>query len=261
MEHGYTGTEEQWLASLVGAKGEKGDKGDKGDKGADGGGGGSGEKGAKGDTGAAGKSAYDLAVQQGFGGTLDEWLASLKGADGAAGQAGAAGAAGAAGRDGRDGKDGKSAYDLAVERGYEGTLDEWLSSLSSGGLSQDIYTGENEDGSRFIWVNGSEGTSDGGGSGVTDRTTVQSAVKGVYVDANNDVVMVTDNEELIVVGHVDEEAAETSDGKLKIREMDGRDRQARTTARAGLLVSVISFFSNAGELVWTLYKKKKMLLG
>ncbi|WP_445429475.1 hypothetical protein [Bacillus atrophaeus] len=37
--------------------------------------------GTKGTTGAAGKnglSAYELAVQQGFTGTLDEWLASLK---------------------------------------------------------------------------------------------------------------------------------------------------------------------------------------
>lgn len=34
VEHGYEGTEEEWLASLVGATGAKGDKGDKGDTGA-----------------------------------------------------------------------------------------------------------------------------------------------------------------------------------------------------------------------------------
>lgn len=47
----------------------------KGDPGA------TGATGAKGTTGAAGKnglSAYELAVKQGFTGTLDEWLASLK---------------------------------------------------------------------------------------------------------------------------------------------------------------------------------------
>ncbi|MBT2714079.1 hypothetical protein J7E23_14715 [Pseudomonas sp. ISL-88] len=47
-------------------------EGDKGDTGA---------TGSKGATSAAGKdglSAYELAVQQGFTGTLDEWLASLK---------------------------------------------------------------------------------------------------------------------------------------------------------------------------------------
>lgn len=33
VANGYEGTEEQWLASLVGAKGDKGEKGEKGDKG------------------------------------------------------------------------------------------------------------------------------------------------------------------------------------------------------------------------------------
>ena len=72
-------------------KGEKGDKGDKGDAGE------KGDKGDKGDTGASGKdgvdgvdgtngvdgkSAYDIAVDNGFEGTEAEWLESLKGADG-----------------------------------------------------------------------------------------------------------------------------------------------------------------------------------
>ena len=47
--------------------------------------------------GAYGKSAYELAVQEGYIGTLDEWLASLHGTDGRDG---------ADGRDGKDGKDG-----------------------------------------------------------------------------------------------------------------------------------------------------------
>lgn len=36
---------------------------------------------------------------------------------------------GADGKDGTDGKDGKSAYEIAVENGYEGTEKEWLASL------------------------------------------------------------------------------------------------------------------------------------
>ena len=55
VEHGFVGTEEEWLASLqgaVGAQGEKGDKGDKGDTGAQGE---KGDKGDKGDTGAQGQ--------------------------------------------------------------------------------------------------------------------------------------------------------------------------------------------------------------
>ena len=76
-----------------------------------------GDKGDTGATGAAGsdgKSAYELAVENGYQGTLTEWLASLVGEAGVAGT---------------DGTDGKSAYELAVENGYQGTLTEWLASL------------------------------------------------------------------------------------------------------------------------------------
>lgn len=87
---GYTGTFEEWVASLTGKDGEDG---------AD---------------GADGKSAYELAVEKGYEGTLEEWLHSL---------------VGAAGEDGKDGKDGKSVFELAVENGFKGTLAEWLESL------------------------------------------------------------------------------------------------------------------------------------
>ena len=50
-----------------------------------------GEKGDKGDTGADGKSAYEVAVTNGYSGTQAQWLASLKGADGAPGKDGSAG--------------------------------------------------------------------------------------------------------------------------------------------------------------------------
>lgn len=52
-----------------------------------------------------GGSAYQLARQQGYGGTLTAWLASLVGAAGA------------------------SAYDIARELGYGGTKTQWLASL------------------------------------------------------------------------------------------------------------------------------------
>lgn len=61
--------------------------------------------------GMAGKSAYELAVEKGYQGTEEEWLASLNGSNG------------------NDGDDGKSAYELAVENGYQGTEEEWLASL------------------------------------------------------------------------------------------------------------------------------------
>lgn len=58
--------------------------------------------------GTDGKSAYEVAVSEGFKGTKEEWLASLKGATG---------------------DDGKSAYQVAVETGYTGTKAQWVASL------------------------------------------------------------------------------------------------------------------------------------
>ena len=55
--------------------------------------------------GPRGYSAYEVAVQDGFEGTEEEWLASLQGYDG------------------------KSAYEIAVEDGFVGTEEEWLASL------------------------------------------------------------------------------------------------------------------------------------
>ena len=52
----------------------------------------------------SGLSAYELAVQQGYDGTLEDWLQSLQG---------------------------KSAYEIAVEHGYSGTEDEWIGRLNS----------------------------------------------------------------------------------------------------------------------------------
>lgn len=53
-----------------------------------------------------GKSAYELAVQKGYEGTLEEWLESLVGPEG------------------------ESAYDIAKKYGFEGTEEEWLATLS-----------------------------------------------------------------------------------------------------------------------------------
>ena len=71
--------------------------------------------------GVDGKSAYELAVENGYQGTLEQWLASLVGEAGAPGKDGANGSNGEDGKDGADGKNGKSAYELAVANGYKGT--------------------------------------------------------------------------------------------------------------------------------------------
>jgi hypothetical protein len=130
VQHGYSGTEEQWLASLKGDKGDKGDrgfsayelaqqagfpgdeaawraslKGDKGDQGIQ---------------GIQGISAYEVAKKNGFNGTEVEWLASLKGDKGDKGDKG---------NTGEKGDTGDSAYALAINNGFKGTEQQWLSSL------------------------------------------------------------------------------------------------------------------------------------
>ena len=56
-----------------------------------------------------GKSAYDIAVEYGFNGSEQDWVLSLKG---------------------EPGKDGLSAYEIAViNHGFVGTEEEWLDSL------------------------------------------------------------------------------------------------------------------------------------
>lgn len=104
--------------------------------------------------GANGKSAYEIAVEHGFVGDEQAWLDSLKGApgtpgapgadgkdgedgkdgqDGAPGQDGADGVNGTDGADGADGapgKPGKSAYEIAVQYGYQGSEQEWLAQFS-----------------------------------------------------------------------------------------------------------------------------------
>ena len=70
-----------------------------------------GEKGDDGYQGSDGKSAYQVARDNGFEGTETQWLASLRG------------------ENGYQGSDGKSAYDIARDNGFTGTQQEWLDSL------------------------------------------------------------------------------------------------------------------------------------
>ena len=91
VEHGFVGTEVEWLESLKGINGKDGVNGKDGCDGRngvdglpgkDGKNGADGLPGRDGIDGTDGKSAYIIAVEHGFSGTETEWLQSLKGADG-----------------------------------------------------------------------------------------------------------------------------------------------------------------------------------
>lgn len=76
QQGGYTGTKEEWLASL---KGQKGNQGNPGARGVEG------PRGIPGVNGLPGASAYEIAKAKGFTGTDVQWLESLKGQKGDAG--------------------------------------------------------------------------------------------------------------------------------------------------------------------------------
>lgn len=99
--------------------------------------------GQSGANGQDGKSAYQIAVENGYSGTVSEWLNSLKGTDG---------------QNGADGQNGKSAYELAVENGYSGSVSQWLLSLK-GADGQNGTNGTNGKSAYEIAVdNGFSGT-------------------------------------------------------------------------------------------------------
>ena len=166
-EHGFEGSEEEWLESLRGPQGEVGPMGPEGPKGKTGASaymawktipgneegtvedfmeslrgevGPQGPQGEKGDKGENGLSAYMLAkTYDGFVGSMQEWLDTLVGPIGPAGEKGEAfkyedftpeQLAALKGPIGEKGENGLSAYMLAKKYdGFEGTLPEWLDSL------------------------------------------------------------------------------------------------------------------------------------
>ena len=87
-----------------------------------------------------GKSAYEVAVENGFVGTETEWLESLKGKAGEAGDPGKAGDAGTDGYPGLPGKPGLSPFELLqFNENYQKTVEEWLASLK-GSDAKDGHT-------------------------------------------------------------------------------------------------------------------------
>ncbi|WP_216071640.1 hypothetical protein [Acinetobacter indicus] len=173
VANGYTGTEQQWLESLVGAAGANGTDGKSAYELAV-------ENGYEGTIqewldgltieviGAVGKSAYELAVENGFEGSLTDWLASLKGEQGEAGQ---------------DGSDGKSAYELAQDKGYTGTLEQWLSALkgeagADGQSAYEIAVANGYTGTEQQWLESLVGAA--GANGTDGKSAYELAVENGY---------------------------------------------------------------------------------
>ena len=141
-ENGFTGTEQEWLESLKGEMGPQGPVGPQGEMGPQGPVGPQGPQGEKGDafkyedftpeqlkdlvknieSGADGKSAFEIAKENGFTGTEQEWLESLKGEMGPQGPVGP---------QGEMGPQGFSAYAAwrSLEGNANGTVEDFMNSL------------------------------------------------------------------------------------------------------------------------------------
>lgn len=88
--------------------------------------------------GGAGKSAYELAVENGYVGTLAQWLLSLQGEKGEKGEPGIQGIQGIQGVQGEqgiqgakgdNGQNGKSCYEIAVSHGFTGSEADFVASM------------------------------------------------------------------------------------------------------------------------------------
>ncbi|MBR2364288.1 MAG: hypothetical protein IKA79_03710 [Lentisphaeria bacterium] len=107
--------------------------------------------------GPAGKSAYELAVQEGFTGTQTEWLESLEG----------------------EGKPGQSAYELALAAGYQGTIPQWLEELE-GKSAYEVAVGDGFNGTLSEWLTSLKGAD---GSGLNYDRSGEPADRALYDEA------------------------------------------------------------------------------
>lgn len=135
-------------------------------------------KGLDGKDGSGGKSAYDLAVENGFTGSVTEWLATL------------------------GGENGKSAYQIAVENGFQGSEKEWLLSLAFGENGKDGQNGKDGE-------NGKNGKDGEDGTDGKDGVGIRS----VFINEAGHLIVILDNGDRLDAGAVGGNAssAETND--------------------------------------------------
>ena len=158
VENGYTGTEAEWLLSLVGATGADGAQGIQGEPGIQGG---AGVQGEVGPAGPDGPSAYEVAVNNGFVGTEADWLLTLVGPVGPKGPIGPQGVKGDQGTDGPQGEQGIQGIQGIPGLGitFKGQVPT-EADLPAGAAHGDAYIVQADDsfwvydGTASAWVNG-----------------------------------------------------------------------------------------------------------
>jgi hypothetical protein len=143
---------------------------------------------SQGPQGIEGKSAFQIAVENGFIGTEQEWLDSLEGE---------AGMAGVDGVNGVDGVDGKSAYEVAVENGFVGTELQWLSSLKGedGNSAYEIAVVNGFTGTEDEWLASLKGEQGEQGIGLryVGRVPTNADLTSIVDPVHGDIYIADDN--------------------------------------------------------------------
>lgn len=171
-----------------------------------------------------GYSAYEIALNHGFVGTEEEWLASLKGEPGVAGANGKDGAAGKDGRDGADGYTpikGKDYFDAIylgsgdMPDGYNAQIDPNGDALTIEALAREVakyVNGGVAVSSRIVNVTLTSAKWEGADSlysqvvtidGITEYSKVDllPSVEQLAIFHNKDVTFVTENDDGVVTAY------------------------------------------------------------
>lgn len=222
---------------LTGETGPKGDKGDIGPQGL---------KGLNGTPGVNGDSAYEIAKQNGFKGTEQEWLDSLIGPSG---PMGGNGATGPAGPQGIQGYTGLSAYQVAQANGFTGTEQEWLASLQgesglpTGGTAGQVLSKIDGTDYNVEWSDPS--------SAAAYTSVVKHMVKAGEALTKGQAVYVTSADGTnMIVGKASNSSESTSSKTMGLLAQDLSHNGFGFVVAEGLLTGLNTASANGGDPVW-----------
>lgn len=177
-----------------------------------------------GSIGAPGRSAYELAVQQGYKGTLDEWLKSIKGADG------------------------RDAYTIAVEGGYKGTEEEYNNALTIATVAVDKInnadTTPTKDSTNLVLSGGVKDAIDSLNADFdTDLATINSSITNLSDEIDNIVnVEIGDQLKASIIDNLT-----SSDTEKALSARQGKILKELIDNLANLQITVVDTLPTTGE--------------
>lgn len=177
-----------------------------------------------GSIGAPGRSAYELAVQQGYKGTLDEWLESIKGADG------------------------RDAYTIAVEGGYKGTEEEYNNALTIAPVAVDKInnadTTPTKDSTNLVLSGGVKDAIDSLNADFdTDLATINSSITNLSDEIDNIVnVEIGDQLKASIIDNLT-----SSDTEKALSARQGKILKELIDNLANLQITVVDTLPTTGE--------------